>query len=203
MAPAMETPALKAIDPIGILRDHYAPGSAVYDILARHGDQVAAKALAVAGRLGAGAADSAFLYEAAMLHDIGIGLTDTPALGCHGKGPYIRHGILGRELLENRGLPRHALVCERHVGVGLSLRDIRDQGLPLPARDMRPVTMEEKIICYADKFFSKDSRRGQAARSIPEIVAMLRRHGAAHVRRFQAWSQAFENDLLPTDAQPD
>jgi uncharacterized protein len=70
---------------------------------------------------------------------------------------------------------------------------------------MRPVTMEEKIICYADKFFSKDGRRGQTARSIPEIVAMLRRHGAAHVHRFQAWSRQFENGRhpRPTAEKPD
>ena len=51
--------------------------------------------------------------------------------------------------------PRHALVCERHTGAGLSLKDIMDQKLPVPPREMLPVSMEEQVICFADKFFSK------------------------------------------------
>mgnify|MGYP006287047119 CR=1 FL=1 len=183
----------KAVDPVPIIRDYYPPGSTAYEVLVRHGEQVAEKALAVSERLASGLADTAFLYEAAMLHDIGIFLTDTPSLDCCGRQPYIRHGVLGRELLEARGLHRHALVCERHVGVGLSLRDIQGQGLPLPERDMRPVTLEEEIVCYADKFFSKSTRPDPAARSIPEIVALLGRHGAPQARRFQAWARRFDN----------
>lgn len=181
-----------AIDPVDILRDHYPPGSTAYDLLVRHGEQVAAKALAVADRWGDDLMDRAFLYEAAMLHDIGIFRTDAPQLGCRGPEPYIRHGVIGRDLLEARGLPRHALVCERHVGVGLSIADIRRQGLPLPERDMRPVTLEEEILCYADKFFSKTTRREEAARTIPDIMTLLERHGVAQARRFEIWAKRFE-----------
>ena len=120
-------------------------------------------------------------------------MTDTPSLGCHGDHPYICHGTLGRELLEGRGLDRHALVCERHVGVGLSAGDIQRQKLPLPIRDMRPLTIEEEIICYADKFYSKNDRQNQAARTTSEIVAMLRRYGEPPVQKFQAWVRRFEN----------
>ena len=128
-----------------------------------------------------------------MLHDIGIFMTDTPALGCHGDHPYICHGTLGRELLEHHDLDRHALVCERHVGVGLSAGDIQRQNLPLPLRDMHPLTIEEEIICYADKFYSKNNRQNQAARTTSEIVTMLRRYGEPPVQKFQAWVRRFEN----------
>lgn len=195
-----EIKAVNAIDPERILRDYYPPGSATYDILMRHGEQVAAKALAVAEHLDTAAVDKAFLHEAAMVHDIGIFLTDTPALGCRGEHPYICHGTLGRELLESHGLDRHALVCERHVGVGLSAGDIQRQHLPLPVRDMRPKTIEEKIICYADKFYSKDSGQTAAPRTIAEIVAMLRRYGEQPAQRFQGWSRRFENGLRPPSA---
>lgn len=191
---------MNAIDPLRILRDYYPTGSATYAILVRHGEQVAAKALAVAGYLESVAIDKTFLHEAAMLHDIGIFMTDTPALGCHGDHPYICHGTLGRELLEGRGLERHALVCERHVGVGLSAEDIQRQQLPLPVRDMRPLTIEEEIICYADKFFSKSGRQKPAARTITEIVAALRRYGEPPAQRFQAWVQRFGNGFRPPSA---
>lgn len=189
---------MSSIEPLRIIGDYYPPGSPIYDMLVRHGEQVAAKALTVADHLGTAALiDKPLLHEAAMLHDIGIFMTDTPALGCHGDHPYICHGTLGRELLERHGLDRHALVCERHVGVGLSARDIEQQQLPLPVRDMRPLTIEEEIICYADKFYSKNGRQKPAARSIPEIIAMLRRYGEPPAQRFQAWVRRFENGLRP------
>ena len=184
---------MKVIDPIQIIRDYYSPGSVTYEMLVRHGEQVAAKALAVADHVQPAAVDKAFLYEAAMLHDIGIFRTNTPALGCHGDQPYICHGTLGRELLESRGLGPHALVCERHVGVGLSVGNIRRQKLPLPLRDMLPRTLEEEIICYADKFYSKDGRRPAVEKSIPEIIARLQSYGAPMAQRFQDWVRRFEN----------
>jgi uncharacterized protein len=190
-----------AIDPVRIIRDYYPPGSAAYDILMRHGEQVAAKALAVADHLEERPVDRTFLYEAAMLHDIGIFRTDTPTLDCHGTEPYIRHGVIGRNLLEARGLERHALVCERHVGVGLSIGDIRRQELPLPERDMRPVTLEEEIVCYADKFFSKIPREKPAMRTIDDIAALLGRHGSAPARRFVRWAQRFDKDGARPDAK--
>jgi uncharacterized protein len=190
-----EISAVNVIDPLRIIADYYRPGSAAYDMLVRHGEQVAAKALTVAAHLASEEIDETFLHEAALLHDIGIFMTDTPSLGCHGDHPYICHGTLGRELLEGRGLDRHALVCERHVGVGLSAGDIQRQNLPLPVRDMRPLAIEEEIICYADKFYSKSSRQNQAARTTAEIVAMLRRYGEPPVQKFQAWVRRFENGV--------
>lgn len=184
---------MNTIDVDAVLREYYPPGSATYETLKRHGEQVAAKALAIADRPGFEGVDKGFLFEAAVLHDIGIFKTDTPVLGCHGRHPYIRHGVLGRELLEDHGLPRHALVCERHVGVGLSVRDIEEQHLPLPIRDMRPRTIEEEIICYADKFFSKNGPTGEKPRTAADVAALLGRYGQAPVRRFQAWARRFEN----------
>jgi uncharacterized protein len=184
---------VNTIDIDAVIREYYPRGSTVYGTLKRHGAQVAAKALAIADRPGFETVDKGFLFEAAMLHDIGIFMTDTPVLGCHGSHPYICHGVLGRELLENHGLPRHALVCERHVGVGLSARDIEEQQLPLPVRDMQPRTIEEEIICYADKFFSKNGNNEHTSRTAEEVAALLGRYGQAPVRRFQAWARRFEN----------
>ena len=53
------------------------------------------------------------------------------------------------------GYPRHARVCERHTGTGITLAMIEERGLPLPHRDFMPETLEEQLICYADKFYSK------------------------------------------------
>jgi uncharacterized protein len=170
----------------------YKPGTKAYDILLRHGELVGRKALAIADRVSHLRPDRNFISEAALLHDIGIFLTDAPSIGCHGSYPYICHGYLGREILEQCGLPQHALMCERHVGVGLSVADIHEHRLPLPNRDMLPVTLEEQIICYADKFFSKNGHRQAVVNGLGPVIQTLKPYGDTKVQRFKAWAQQFE-----------
>ncbi len=120
------------MDPIKIIRKYYGPESKAYYLLTRHSEMVAEKSVRIAQRVRHLHPDPDFIREAAMLHDIGIFLTNEPGIGCHGDREYICHGYLGREILEKEGLPRHALVCERHVGVGLSAAEIEDKNLPVP-----------------------------------------------------------------------
>ncbi len=180
------------MDPVAIIERFYTPGSASHRILLEHGRLVAEKALAAAARVLHLHPDLAFVESAAMLHDIGIFLTDSPGLDCSGKEPYIRHGVLGRGLLDGIGLPRHGLVCERHVGAGISAEDIRRHRLPLPVRDMQPLSIEEQIICFADKFFSKNGN-GHPPREKPvdRILDGLRPYGAEKIERFLGWMTLF------------
>ena len=138
-------------------------------ILLVHSRSVTDKALALAKKHPELDLDLNFIEEAAMLHDIGIFLTDAPDIQCFGTHPYICHGYLGADLVRKEGFPRHALVCERHTGAGLSLQDIEEQNLPVPHRDMLPVSLEEEIICFADKFFSKTK--------LDKEKSLERRHG--------------------------
>ena len=196
----MPLPMNTAIDVEAILRDALGAGSRRYAIARRHGEQVAERALRVAAGLETVTLDTAFLHEAAMLHDIGIVLTATPQLDCHGPHPYICHGILGRRMLEERGLPRHALVCERHVGVGITRDEIQNRALPLPLRDMRPVTVEEKIVCYADKFYSKTNGGPAVAKTFPEVAAKLQKYGRRQAEVFIRWAERFEGLTLDAKA---
>ena len=189
-------PAGAAADAEALLREAFGAGTRRFDIVRRHGEQVAARALKIAAGLETPALDEAFLYTAAMLHDIGIVKTATPQLDCHGDQPYIRHGVLGRQMLEARGLPQHALVCERHVGVGITTADIRNRALPLPLRDMRPVTIEEELICYADKFYSKTNSGVEAAKSVHEVARHLKRYGRRQAETFIRWAARFEGLIL-------
>jgi uncharacterized protein len=179
------------MDPLAIIEKYYDRNSTAYDILVGHAAAVAQKSLEIAKRLDYGRPDIEFINKAAMLHDIGIFMTNEPGIGCHGDKPYICHGYLGREILEREGLPRHALVCERHVGVGITVEDIDRNGLPLPRRDMRPLTIEEKIICFADKFFSKKPDALGRERPLEEVRESIARYGPDKLKIFDKMSVLF------------
>lgn len=76
---------------------------------------------------------------AAVLHDIGRSKTHN-----------LDHGLLGGEMLGERGLPENLRrAVERHVGAGIGKEEASKLGLG--NRDLIPETIEEKIVCYADK----------------------------------------------------
>ena len=180
-------------DPLDLLKHYYPPGP-TRELLIAHSMAVAELALNLARR-SLPQADLEFIREACLLHDIGILHTDAPELGCHGPLPYLAHGYKGREMLESHDLTRHALVCERHTGVGIRREEVIEQDLPLPVRDYLPRSSEEIIICYADLFFSKDPSRRHQVRTPEEIRKGLLRFGADKVQTFDQWHDKFRADL--------
>ncbi len=177
------------MDPLAIIRKYYDPSSEAYRILVTHSRSVADKALAI-GRLHPELnIDLQFVEGAAMLHDIGIFLCNAPDIECFGEHRYICHGYLGADLLRKEGLERHALVCERHTGAGISLAMIEANQLPLPHRDMLPVSIEEQLICFADKFYSKTKLEKE--KSIDKIKKSLSKYDKESEERFDAWAKLF------------
>ena len=125
-----------------------------------------------------------------MLHDIGVYQCDAPSIHCHGTEPYIRHGVIGAELLRQEGYERHARVAERHTGTGLTLQQIERQNLPLPHQDYQPQTLEEEMVCYADKFYSKSPP--ERVRTVLEAAQSLEKFGREGVDKFLMWAKKFE-----------
>jgi uncharacterized protein len=155
-----------------------------------HANAVAGFALELAGCHPELGLDKEFLYEAAMLHDIGIFLTDAPRIHCHGKEEYLCHGYLGACLLRKLGLERHARVCERHTGTGLSKEVILKNGWNLPAEDFLPETLEEQLICFADKFYSK-TKYLETARTFEQVVESMSRISPQAVEKVKQWAEMF------------
>jgi len=178
------------IDPLDIILQYYQPESDAFRILLVHSVLVTAKALAIdsafQARQPVATLDMRFIEEAAMLHDIGVFRCEAPEIGCYGNEPYIRHGIIGRQILEQHDLPVHGLVCERHTGAGLTRQEVIEQHLPLPPRDFLPLSLEEKIICLADRFYLKEPERLYQERTLAEIRQSLADYGAAVLTRFAA-----------------
>lgn len=171
-----------------IIDRYYEPQSPLWQVLVTHSRLVADKALAAikSHRLDV---DTVFVEEAAMLHDIGIFLTDAPGIHCFGTEPYLCHGLLGADLLRREGYPLHALVCERHTGTGLTCEQIIRQQLPLPHHDFVPVSLAEQLICWADKFFSKT--RPDQEKTPEQARRSLEKFGAEGLKKFDVWCERF------------
>ena len=177
------------MEPNSIIEKYYEVGSDVYRLLIRHSRRVADKALSIARSHPEMNVDLAFMEEAALLHDIGIIFCNAPEIGCFGTFDYVCHGYLGADLLRKEGYPRHALVCERHTGTGISRQMIVEKKLPLPHKDFIPVSFEEQLICFADKFFSKT--QPEKEKEIVNIQKSLQKHGNETLLCFNSWCTLF------------
>ena len=159
-----------------IIDKYYPADDELRRVLLHHSRQVADRCLQIAHKHQELPVDQHFLEEAAMLHDIGVFQCDAPSIHCHGTEPYIKHGPIGGEMLRAEGFPRHARVAERHTGTGLP--------------GYEPETLEEQIVCYADKFYSKSSP--YHVRSVQETAQSLEKFGHAGVVKFLEWAKRFE-----------
>ncbi|MDR1653110.1 MAG: HDIG domain-containing protein [Prevotellaceae bacterium] len=177
------------MNPFPVIDKYYVRGSNLYNLLLEHSGRVALKSVSVCYRHPELNADMQFVIEAAFLHDIGIFRCYAPSIFCFGSHKYIEHGYLGAQILEREGFPQHARVAERHTGTGISLAEIEERNLPLPHRDFCPQTIEEKIVCYADKFFSKTQPDREL--SLAEVRKHLRKFGEKKLVIFDGWHGIF------------
>lgn len=171
-------------DEIRVLHQKYAATPAVYERVYTHCRIVAdlADQLIDRGHLDV---DRELVRAGALLHDIGVYRLDGSA--------YIRHGVLGHELLSELGYPEElARFCSRHTGVGLTRADVVRQQLPLPVADYVPESMEEELVLYADKFHSKTE---------PPVFLTAAVY-AAQVARFGAGKVALLADLRARYGEP-
>lgn len=167
----------------------YPAGTLRRDIYLKHCRQVADLALEIM-RGNHLPLDEREVEEAAMLHDIGICLTDAPGIDCHGKEPYIMHGVLGGQLLREAGFSEQTVrVAERHTGAGIDEEDIRTQGLPLPPGNYMPESLLERLVCYADKFYSKSGEMRR--KPMEKVVASMARISPSTLERFMKLREEF------------
>ncbi len=182
------------MNPIEIIQKLIKPNTIAYDILIQHSELVKQKSIKIAEKVSHLNPDINFISEAALLHDIGIHFVHAPGIDCHGSKPYILHGCLGKNYLESLGFVKHARVCECHVGVGITVKDIIKKKLPLPQREMVPKSIEEQIICYADKFYSKNPSSIGKEKSLSCVLKEMAEYpyDKRAVEKFSYWVSIFE-----------
>lgn len=106
----------------------------------------------------------------ALLHDIGRSKTHS-----------VHHAIIGAEIAESLGLPKPVIsIIKRHVGGGITTREAKKLGWP---KDVYvPLTMEEKIVSYADKLV-EGSRRVPIERTIQNLSKELPPPAIARIQK--------------------
>jgi uncharacterized protein (TIGR00295 family) len=107
----------------------------------------ASRVLADALQARKSAVDRIAVLSGALLHDIGRSRTQT-----------VEHGYVGAKILEEEGVD--AIVVEivrRHVGAGIAAEEASKLGFP--KGDYIPRTLEQRVVCFADKMVSADTVR--------------------------------------------
>ncbi len=172
------------------LHERYAPTPSAFDLVWTHCRIVCRIAEQF---LGAPGVNADLVRAGCLLHDIGVyrlyGRDGTPDFS-----GYIRHGLLGHELLQAEGFPDYLCrFCSCHTGVGVTRADILDQGLPLPPGDYVAETAEESLVMYADKFHSKKT---------PPVFVSAETYTAS-VARFGPDKAALFTTMVGTYGEPD
>ncbi len=173
-----------------LIESIYPAGRKVSGILLSHSRSVADLALEIAHAKSLPLSDDD-IRAAAMLHDIGIIRTNAPGIGCYGSAPYLTHGAIGADMLRGAGAPEaYARVAERHTGAGLTAGEIAAAGLPLPpGRSYMPETLLERLICYADCFYSKGG--DGLKKSLDRVERSMAKFGPAVLTRFRELHREF------------
>lgn len=126
------------------------------------------------------------LVMGGLIHDIGTyqlikhdGSDGEPLRFKHSK--YIQHGLRGYKLLRACGFDEAlALFARNHTGIGLTARMVQDQDLPLPVADYVPVTLEQDLVMYADKFHTKSDPAEFVG--FDRCIRRAAKHGEANAR---------------------
>lgn len=165
-----------------IYNKYYSDNLPLRRIVRIHSEQVANKALDICMKKNL-LLEPDDVYIAAMLHDIGVVKCWAPDIYSRGSLPYLQHGIEGKKILENNGYSQYSSICSTHTGAGISSKEIRQNHLPLPEKDFLPQTLLEKLICYADKFYSK-SHDLTREKTVQQVLIQIKKFGSDSYKRF-------------------
>jgi len=164
-------------DEAEVLRIHRKYGS--IPVIVEHCRAVERVARIIAGELArrGAAVDEKVIQAGALLHDIGRTRIQT-----------VRHGYEGAEILRKEGVDERVVeVVKRHVGAGITREEATKLGFPVG--DYMPRTLEQKVVCFADKMI--DSNK---ARPFAEEVKRFVRKGH-DVKKLEALKEDLKQEL--------
>ena len=126
--------------------------------------------------------DAEIVEIGAILHDIGRSKTHS-----------VHHAIVGAKIAESAGLPNSVVsIIKRHVGGGITSSEAEKLGWPRGAVYV-PLTLEEKIVSYADKLIAK-SKQVPIEVTIKELSRDLKPEAVERVRKLHEEINALLGD---------
>lgn len=130
-----------------------------FDLIWTHSDIIRKIALRIAEELEKNRnikANHELIEIGAMVHDIGYYQCFDDELNVDCTVRPILHGFKGAEILENENLSKlWQRFCLVHPATGFTKEDIEREDMPVRLDDYLPITIEEEIVTYADKFHTK------------------------------------------------
>lgn len=171
---------------------YYKDNPELYRIVITHSRMVARKALEIVIKKNL-PLEHKEVFCAALLHDIGVVECDAPDIHAYGSLPYIQHGLAGKKILDRHGLFTFSNICVRHTGAGITSKEITEHNLPLPKMDFVPRSLLEKLICYADKFYSKSGDL-KKEKDLSYIRHQMQKFGDGALDRFNEMHSFFATD---------
>ncbi len=164
----------------------YSSSQKDFEVVANHSLAVLEKALNIIRKKKLYQIDLDLVIAGCLLHDIGA---FEFMRNFHLKqNDYIKHGIIGGTILRKEKLNKIALIAERHIGAGISKEEIIENNFPLPKRNFLPITLEQKLVCYADKFHSKSGKKD----NLESIRKEMKGYGKEVFRRFIKLEKIFK-----------
>lgn len=132
--------------------------------------------------------DDELLRASCLLHDIGTyALFDAKGLDGN-EHNYKQHAIFGAALAIEEGFdPRIADSIRSHVLMGLSRKEIEESQFGMPQKDYLPATTEARLLCYADRFHSKQP----TFNSYESFLERLEKGLPEQARKFKQSSEEF------------
>lgn len=185
------------IEQIEALHKKYAPNDKVYERVYGH-CQIVNEIAQWCAKNYKGTVDTDLLRDAALLHDIGTYVFFNSEAEIKGSDLYPLHAILGAKIIADEGLDKKiAKLVETHILLGVSKQEILDHPWPLPARDYIPDTIEGELLCYADRFHSKQPKFN----SYETFSARMKERFPIQAERFEAWTKRFGIPDVPKLAE--
>ncbi|MFR9727146.1 HD domain-containing protein [Streptomyces sp. MS19] len=182
-------------DEIRALHERHAPSREAFALVHGHCVLVLAVADDLLARHAA-PVDRDLVRAGCLLHDIGVYRLYGPD-GTLDHARYVRHGLLGEELLRAEGCPEELCrIASHHTGVGITREEVVGRALPLPPRDFLAETAEERLVMYADKFHTKSDP--PSFLTADEYASRVRRFGEGKVAGFASLRAEFGTPDITT-----
>ena len=174
------------MDAIALIDKYYADNPRLRELLWIHSRQVADRCLKIAALHPELDLDKAFWKKQLCYMISAFCIPTLPVFYVRETHLIFATVISGRRCCVRKGF-RPCQGVRASYRRGAFTEEVAAQGLPIPVQDYYPETLEEQLICYADKFYSKS--HPDREKTPEQALKSVSRYGEDGARRFRHWME--------------